>query len=478
MGMGQTMTTKGRYYWLDTLRGQTLIAIASVLAVLWAAVYLAADIKPDLIASIPLGIAMLLVSMRTPYPACLWFIAFSYFRLHEAFPELQNWHPPLLLAAVALLSIAINAELIAANFGAWSPELKLALLFFAITTVSILFCFDPVSAWDSWTSTYWKIFIMMFAIFCLCQNEVDFKQTSTMVIFFGFVVALIAIYNKIYSIDLVEGTRVAIRTTAGSPIGDPNELSLILLFPLSFALSTWAYPSDRRDIFFGVTASSAIILGIVFTQSRGAALGVLAIFALIGFYRLKSLSAVTVLVTVAAVVLASRIGREDMLSGGVGGAYDGGLDESAQIRLYAWKAGVAMALSYPLTGVGINNFANAYWSYTDVWFGRSYTAHSTWFAVLGEAGFPALGVFIAMIVATFKSAFRSVAFYMKDGRATIGLMSSIALTSGLVGFCVSGTFLTQAFNWPIYILIALTTALGRLRDRESELAERAEPAPP
>jgi hypothetical protein len=36
-----------------------------------------------------------------------------------------------------------------------------------------------------------------------------------------------------------------------------------------------------------------------------------------------------------------------------------------------------------------------------------------------------------------------------------------AIVAGLVGFCISGTFLTQGFTWPIYIQLALGTAIVR-----------------
>jgi hypothetical protein len=43
-----------------------------------------------------------------------------------------------------------------------------------------------------------------------------------------------------------------------------------------------------------------------------------------------------------------------------------------------------------------------------------------------------------------------------------------ALIAGMAGFIVSGTFLTQGFTWPIYIMLALTVAVAR----------RAESMPP
>jgi hypothetical protein len=37
-----------------------------------------------------------------------------------------------------------------------------------------------------------------------------------------------------------------------------------------------------------------------------------------------------------------------------------------------------------------------------------------------------------------------------------------ALKAGLIGFMVAGTFLTQAFTWPLYIILSLTIALEKL----------------
>jgi hypothetical protein len=37
-----------------------------------------------------------------------------------------------------------------------------------------------------------------------------------------------------------------------------------------------------------------------------------------------------------------------------------------------------------------------------------------------------------------------------------------ALKAGLFGFIISGTFLTQAFTWPLYIILALSIALEQM----------------
>ncbi|MCP5978834.1 hypothetical protein NL364_30535, partial [Klebsiella pneumoniae] len=73
---------------------------------------------------------------------------------------------------------------------------------------------------------------------------------------------------------LVEGTRVTIGRAMGSVLGDPNDLSLALLFPLSFAVALAVGRVNVVDRLIGLAGTSTILLGILFTQSRGGLLGV------------------------------------------------------------------------------------------------------------------------------------------------------------------------------------------------------------
>jgi hypothetical protein len=42
-----------------------------------------------------------------------------------------------------------------------------------------------------------------------------------------------------------------------------------------------------------------------------------------------------------------------------------------------------------------------------------------------------------------------------------------SIQAGLAGFCVSGTFLTMGFTWPVYILLALAVALSQVQKGHS-----------
>ena len=133
-----------------------------------------------------------------------------------------------------------------------------------------------------------------------------------------------------------------------------------------------------------------------------------------------------------------------------------------------------MAVRRPLTGVGIDNFVSNYYLYSAFWDGKNHAVHSTWFGVLGETGLPGLIVFITMITLMARSALNASRQLDTDPDAHPAARAmGRALIAGLAGFCVSATFLTQGFTWPIYIQLALTVAISRYANTVSQPANRS-----
>lgn len=101
----------------------------------------------------------------------------------------------------------------------------------------------------------------------------------------GVSVALVALYNKANGIGLVEGTRVTISRDLRSQLGDPNDLSLVLMFPVSFlAAEAFNTSGTRTQRFFGIAGLLIVINGIIATQSRG---GLLGICAVLGYFSIR-----------------------------------------------------------------------------------------------------------------------------------------------------------------------------------------------
>ncbi|KHT46771.1 O-antigen ligase family protein, partial [Vibrio sinaloensis] len=197
------------------------------------------------------------------------------------------------------------------------------------------------------------------------------------------------------------------------------------------------------------------------------------VFGMFGLRLIKSKTLLISLGVVAASALFLAAGISDRQSGG---AAEEGIDASAMGRLYAWEAAFKMAVSNPLTGVGLDNFYVNYFFYSPHWDGLNHAVHSTWFGVLAETGFLGLLVFIWLIIGLLKTSRQT----MKSLDANPALFSplfvatSMAVYAGIVGTIVSGTFLTQGFTWPIYILAALCIAVSRITQNSTQNEKTAQ----
>ncbi|WP_019030073.1 O-antigen ligase family protein [Colwellia piezophila] len=404
--------------------------------------------------------AMLLV-VYFPVPIGLLFIIFSFFRLHEAIPILYPLHIPLMLSVATISTLGWHILISKKIIPYCRPELIIFLVFVVLVFLGVFFASNRPLAIGYFQSTYIKIAIMTpLLAWILCEVK-HFKLTLLMVIWAGLIIGFITLFNKINAIGLVEGTRATIGREIGSVLGDPNDLSLALLLPFSFAISLVVTKGmELRFRLLGLLATITLFSAIIATQSRGGLLGILAVVGIVGYRRVKSKTlffSVSGICAFALFIFAGISGRQS------GGAAEAGIDESAMGRIHAWEAAFGMAVDNPITGVGLDNFYSNYFFYSTYWDGKNHAVHSTWFGVLGETGFIGLGVFLTMVIITFKTShntLKTVNFSEKKYPAIVRAISE-GNFAGLLAFCVSGTFLTQGFTWPFYILLALTASVAQ-----------------
>ncbi|WP_411019965.1 hypothetical protein, partial [Salmonella sp. ZJHZ21_0168] len=87
------------------------------------------------------------------------------------------------------------------------------------------------------------VFIMVLAISWWITRFSHFSYVRLGIMISGVSIAIVALNNKMNGIGLVEGTRVTISRELRSQLGDPNDLSLVLMFPVSF-LAAEMFDSD------------------------------------------------------------------------------------------------------------------------------------------------------------------------------------------------------------------------------------------
>ncbi|MBB1311953.1 O-antigen ligase [Aliivibrio sp. SR45-2] len=407
-----------------------------------------------------LPLAVLYVLNR-PFLMVLFFVIFSFFRIHEVFPQIYNLKIPLLLSLSSLAALIWQVGITKQIKLFWCKEFTLLTCFLILVIIGIIFSGNRPIAIEYFKNIYWKIILMTFAIAILIRSPQQLAFTLKAITIAGVLVGLIAIQNKLGGIGLIEGTRVTIGRELGSMLGDPNDLALVLMFPTSFAvglLVTHQLPWHQRLI--GFIAIPILFWAVMATQSRGGLLGMIAVFGIYGLQRIKSKILLLSIAIAAGSILFFIAGISERSSGG---AAEAGIDASAMGRLYAWEAAFKMAVSNPLTGVGLDNFYANYFYYSPHWDGLNHAVHSTWFGVLAETGFLGLAVFISLVIVLIRKANRTLqAVKLVQDKIDPAIYTSAqAVFAGLIGTIVSGTFLTQGFNWPIYILAALVVAVSK-----------------
>jgi O-antigen ligase len=429
---------------------------------LLAAVCWCIDRDPAVPVLAALSVMSIAVAIERPFAVCLIFIVFSFFRLHEAYSFLNPLHLPLLIGVITLGALLWHMFVARSIAVFWSPELKWFVAFFLITSVGAMFAINRQLAFDFWTDTFSKIAVMTLAFAWLPRGMKDFTLAGRVFIISGILVAAVAIHNKLNGVGLVELTRVTVGRGLNSLLGDPNDLALVLLFPLSFSVSYAIHRCGALNRLIGMVGLATIMCAIILTQSRGGLIGIVAVLGVSAYRMTRSKWLLPLFAIAAAYLLYDAMDISDRVSGG---ADTEGLDESASERLIAWKGAIWMAIYRPLTGVGIANFANALELFTDTYVGRALAPHSTWFGVLGETALPGFIAFVAMVVATLRSSVHSYLRLIQTTNSGEAQAPAFALLMGLIAFCAAGSFLTQGFSWSIYLLVGLTSALAAFVDR-------------
>jgi O-antigen ligase len=259
-------------------------------------------------------------------------------------------------------------------------------------------------------------------------------------------------------VDATDDVRVS------GPIGDPNYYAQLLVMLLPLALDRlW---SERRRILRVAAAYAAAVMTatILFTFSRGGAVGLVMVGVLMLVKHPPSKRAVAAVLLVAAASLPflpdGYVARLTTL--GQVGTVEGATDVSIRARTSELAAGVEMFLDHPLTGIGYGTFAHNYLEYAratgieQVLKGRE--AHNLYLEVAAETGLPGLIAFGALAAGTFAAILKGRAAFLAAGRHHLA-NTCYAIGVSLVGYYVTSVFLHMDFARPYWLLTGLALAL-------------------
>lgn len=245
---------------------------------------------------------------------------------------------------------------------------------------------------------------------------------------------------------------------ATSYISENNALAVatLMVIPLMYYLAqTLEKKWQRYGMFFAIVTSLASVAG---SQSRGA---LIAIIAVIGFFWLKSSGK---LVTGVLIILLAGVGLNflpDSWHERMNTIENYEEDTSAMGRINSWKYSINVATSR-LTGAGLESWSKETFLIYAPDPDSVHAAHSIFFSILGDHGWPGLIMFLTILFLTWRYLGRVI----KKTRGNLELSKENLLARmlqvSMIAYMSGGAFLSLAYFDLPWHLIAIAVLLKNL----------------
>jgi putative inorganic carbon (hco3(-)) transporter len=367
-----------------------------------------------------------------------------------------------------------------------TPETVGLMLFGGVIVATAPFSIWPGGALTVFTDSYLKIVIVFILMMNTLTTPKRLEQLTWLILVACGYISLRAVLDYVRGVHIVENGRVF--GSISGIFGNPNDLALnmVTFLPAALVIAMGRHAPPLRRAAAALIAA-LMLAAIVFTKSRGGALGLFVMVAalvLLGRKVRPGFGAMAIgAVLVAMPLLPSSfwtrmetIVNEDLDREQFTG--------SREARRVVMQEGFDAFLEHPLTGVGAGQFKNynppnrkERWRET----------HNALLQVASELGIFGVMAFLFLIVRGALGAAgarRMLARTRSDrGSDPLRLVMSeadrrslythtVAMTAGMIGWFVCALFASVAYNWTFYYLLALIAA-GRELARDRLAAGRA-----
>lgn len=377
------------------------------------------------------------------------YVILAYFRPYELTSKLDwtVWLPFwLAIAMLAIFGITQFAQ--QGNLTARPREVNLVLLLTVTALLSIPLAASRVDAWDMFT----KIFIKTILVFIVMVNVMRSERRLKLMIFLafaaGFYMSWVALSD--YGAGVVEeGIRA--RAAIKNLFGEPNAMSLhlVMMIPIAITLAL-SSSNGLKKILYGFGAL-LMIAGNFATQSRGGFLGIVAAGGALA-WKLGRRNRFLMIGVIVVAMLATLA----FAPGGYGSRMatifnpDADPNGSAAARRELFKRSVTVAIYNPVFGVGIGNFP--------IVGIRGQVSHNAYTQVAAEMGIAAFVFYILLIISAYKRLREIERETLTQTRSRFYYLG-VGLHAGLTGYLVASFFLSVAYEWYVYFLVAYVICL-------------------
>jgi len=393
------------------------------------------------------------------YAALFLFTLVLYARPAEFYPSAITASIALVIG-VATLGFFIPTQLsLEGTLTARPREVNLVLLFCLTGLLSVPFAINREAAWLEFSGTFIRCIVIFVVIVNVVRTEARLKGLIFLAMFAGIWLSAEAINDYRLGLMTVEGYRAAGRGTG--IFGNTNDMALhlVTILPISVALMLGSKGAARK-LLYGASAA-VMIAAIVLSYSRGAFIGMLIVFLFVAWKlgsqrRLEIVFAVLGFAGVLVVLAPDKYGSR-LLSIFIPSLDAEGSADSRRGELFR---SIYIALRHPLLGIGMGNYQPEM-SY------KGLVTHNSYTQVGAEMGMTALACYVMFIVTPLKKLGQIARETFETRRDSRFYYLALGLQASLIAYLISSFFLSVAYVWYVYYLVAYAVCLRRLYESET-----------
>ena len=397
----------------------------------------------------------------------LTYFVFEFGRPQELLPSLKLVPIGAGLSVLIFLNVLMSGKV---DFSRLQTKLWIPLL--AVMAIHV-----PIAVNNYWALITFKNMLLLYCVYLGILTFIDSLEKMT---------TLIKMWLGIHVFLALMGISKGGKGI-GSWMGDENDFCMVMnmAVPFGYFLLFSATGVKQKMQYLGSLGS--FILAAMASLSRGGFIGLASVGAYCWYRSPKKLNALIVVVVAVLFMLVfapekywdeiSSTTSDETLGTGTGGGTGGA-------RLYTWGIGMQMFYSNPIIGVGQGNFP---WTFNLYEHGQTFNdksfagraAHSAWVTLISELGLAGIVMVGAMLLQCYKDLklvrkrFAPAPSRQKHSQIVqagedMRAYFARAMEGSLIGFTVSGIFISIMWYPSLWIMMALIVALRNISETQSE----------
>ncbi|SLM50192.1 putative O-antigen polymerase [Nitrospira japonica] len=397
------------------------------------------------------------------------YMLFEFGRPQDILPGIKGIPFGTGISALILLKVLQSGKL---NFSRLQTRLWIPL--FVVMAIHV-----PLAVNNFWALMTFKD---MFLLFCVYLGVITFVDTV------GKMMTLMKFWMAIHVLLAAMGIAKG-GIGIGAWMADENDFCMVMNMAAPFGYFLMFSANNMAQKLKYLGCLGAFLLAAMASLSRGGFIGLASVGSYCWYRSPKKMNALVVLLVaiVFMVLLAPETYWDEIASSTSDETIDKGTGAE---RLYTWGIGMEMFLHNPIIGIGQSNFPWTFDSYQEgrTFQGRSIAgrqAHSAWVTLIAELGIAGIVIIGMMLLQCYRdlklvrTRFAPPNSRLKHGVTVhpgedVRVYFARAMEGSLIGFIVSGVFISILWYPSLWIMMSFVVALRNIADND----QGAQVAPP